>query len=161
MRNFARFATALIVCSANAAAANPSFIFNAVGDPSVFPVLERYLRSTDFVGVQLVAADPQLGQIAGRQQQVDLAPSLAWISIDLRQGCGAGSPGAILYNLGAEASPPQEVADPLGSIASAAQMIHAGGCDQAGILPYGQFWAPLRGLPRRASSIWETARISR
>jgi hypothetical protein len=32
------------------------------------------------------------------------------------------------------------MADPLGSIASAMQMIHAGGCDQAGILPYGQFW---------------------
>jgi hypothetical protein len=140
MRNLARFAAGLIVCSACAAAADPPFIFTALADPSVYPVIEKYFRGADFVGVQMVKADPRLGRIVDRQHQFDVSPSLTRIAGDLSQGCGVGTPGAILYNLSPDASPQPEMTDPIGSIASAAQMIRASGCDQVGILPYGQFW---------------------
>jgi len=49
--------------------------------------------------VQMVRADARLGQIAGRPDKFDMAPSLSRITGEVALGCGEGTPGAILYNL--------------------------------------------------------------
>jgi hypothetical protein len=131
---------AATVAVANAAA--PAFLFDAVADPNVYPVLDKYFRSEDFAGIRMLSADPHLGQILDRSHQVDLADSMARIEADLQLGCGAGSPGTILYQLTVG---PGELAAAPGAIAGAAGKIRSSGCHLVGILPSAEFWGHTAG----------------
>jgi hypothetical protein len=120
-----------------AQAATPSFIFDAVADPQVYPVLDKYFRSSDFASVRMVKADQHLGQILDRDHQVDSAENVARIQEALSLGCGVGSPGTIMYQL---ESGRYDLASAPRNIAGAVDQIRASGCHQAGILPSAEFW---------------------
>ena len=56
---------------------DPSFIFDAAPiDHGVFPVLEKYFQSRDFVGARLLNADSNLRTKIDRTHQVQLANDL-------------------------------------------------------------------------------------
>jgi hypothetical protein len=138
MRNFAVLVSALVAGTITVAqAATPSFIFGAVADPNVYPVLDKYFRSTDFVAIRMIGADQHLSQLLDRAHQVDLADTIGRIQADLDLGCGAGSPGTIWYQ---PAIAPDDLASSPNNIASAANRIHSSGCSLAGILPSAEFW---------------------
>jgi hypothetical protein len=124
-------------------AATPSFLFNAASiDPAVFPVVEKYFRNSDFIGVRVLAAYPRLRQKIDRAHQFELADGLASVQAEVDRGCGAESPGTIWYL--APLAGTREFADPLGSIASAVRKIQASGCHQVGMSPSAQFWGYTR-----------------
>jgi hypothetical protein len=138
MRNLAALVSALVAGTITVAqAAAPSFIFSAIADPNVYPVLDKYFRSTDFVDIRMLSADQHLSQLLDRAHQVDLADTIGRIQADLDLGCGAGSPGTIWYQ---PTIGPYDLASSPNSIASATNRIHSSGCSLAGILPSAEFW---------------------
>ena len=113
--------------------AGPTFLFDSTpADRAVFPVLEKYLQSSDFISDRDMYADPTLHQKIDASHQFELTKSLAWIKQEASGPCSRNSPAALWFQTLAGAP---EVAE----IAVAIRAIHAG-CHQAAILPSAQFW---------------------
>jgi len=113
--------------------ATPTFLFDSTPtDRAVFPVLEKYVQSSDFVSDRDIYADPNLHQKIDASHQFELTKSLAEIEQEALRPCGQNSPAALWFHTLASAP---EVAE----IAAALRAIHSG-CHQAAILPSAQFW---------------------
>jgi hypothetical protein len=146
-RPFLRNAAVLVLFLAmTAIAADPptatSFIFDAAPiDAGVIPIIDKYFRSSDYLGMRVLNAHPSLRQKFDRSHQVELAHSLGEVQAVLNQGCGAGSPGTIWY---VPQRGTNEFTEPVNSIVSAARKIQASGCLYAGMIPSAEFWGYVR-----------------
>ena len=147
--------------SASAAAGSPFFMFSMANpsDPGVFPVLETYFQSIDYVSVGVATADPSLAQRVGNAHQYQLPPSLSSVERQTNYGCSTGIPGLIIYDIEHWAATPQsEQNDPTGSIAQGANVVHAAGCGLSyATAPDGQFMGlpPVSCTPDLSTSIYQ------
>ncbi len=113
--------------------ATPTFLFDATPtDRAVFPVIEKYLQSSDYVSTRDIYADPKLHQNIDASHQFELVKSLAGIEQETLLPCSQNSPAALWLQTGAGAPEVAEIASALRTIRS--------GCHHAAILPSAQFW---------------------
>jgi hypothetical protein len=135
---------ALVLFSPAAYGADPFLIFAADAsytDTATLPVLAKYISQPDFLGYRAVSKQPELRGMVPPAHLVQISSSLSDIQEKLQLGCGPNSPHVIFYQWGDPAyTPPAEMADPLGSFARAAAMVHASGCHSFGFLPEGRFF---------------------
>ncbi len=131
----------LILFVATAHAADPFIIFGPWQDPSLFPIVEKYLHPSDFITAQLAQRDPKLAQRFSREHLVVFAASLPEVHSWMKRGCGAGTPKHIIYQLDHTGrTPANEEANPPRSVAEATSTIRGDGCHEAGTVPAGQYF---------------------
>jgi hypothetical protein len=107
-------------------------------DPQIFPVLEQLLRRGDYVSAKLAGADPSLGRRMGRDHLFVLPGSLA--GVRKHSGCGAGSPGVVVYDIEHWTdTPAAEQRRPGESIAAAARIVQATRCQTYALAPDGEY----------------------
>lgn len=87
--------------STTVSAGSPFFMFSTANpsDAGVFPVLETYFQSIDYVSVGVATADPSLAQQVGNAHQYQLPPSLSSVQTQTNNGCSTGIPGLIIYDI--------------------------------------------------------------
>jgi hypothetical protein len=116
----------------------PFAMFANSTDPSVFPALSQTLQKGDYVSARIAQADPHLGRRIGRDHLFVLPGSLSGVRKHL--GCGPDSPGLVMYDIEHWTDTPDaEQQHPGESIAAAARLVHAAGCQRFGLAPDGEF----------------------
>lgn len=147
--------------SATVPASSPFFMFSTANprDSGVFPVLETYFQSIDYVSIGVATADPSLAQRVENAHQYQLPPRLSSVQTQTNNGCSTGRPGLIIYDIEHwSATPQSEQNDPTGSIAQGANIVHAAGCGLSyGTAPDGQFMGlpPASCTPDLSTSIYQ------
>ena len=96
-------------------------------------MLEKYLRSSDFISDRDIQAAPNLSQKIDSSHQFDLVKTLYGIELEAARPCSKKSPQALWFQ-------PLAGGHEIESIATALRAIHVGGCSHAGIIPSAQFW---------------------
>ncbi len=101
-------------------------------------ILDRYVTSGDYLGLQVAAEFPELQKRVGRSHLYVLPPSIKAVAHHAA-GCGDGTAGLVLYDIeNWAATPAEEQADAPRAIARAKAAARAGECTEFGISPDGQ-----------------------
>lgn len=123
--------------------AAPFLMFANSSDPTVFPVLEKFLTRADYVSAKIASKAPALARRIEPQHQYVLPGSLA--GVKKNSGCNADNPaftkpGLVMYDIEHWTdTPASEQAQPAKSVAAAARIVHAGKCQQFALAPDGEY----------------------
>jgi len=103
-------------------------------------VLSRHTTERDYLSAHVLREFPEIGQRVARARRYVLPTSVAEVQRESAKGCGADTPGLILYN-GEHwpGTPTNEQADLPAAIARAKEFAAGSGCHEFGVAPDGAF----------------------
>jgi hypothetical protein len=137
-------AIALLILLPHAGAA-PFLMFASTSDPTVFPVLEKFLTREDYAGAKIAAKAPAIARHIESQHQFVLPGSIE--GVKKYAGCAATDPGIVMYDIEHWTdTPASEQSQPAKSVAAAARIVHASKCQQFALAPDGQFMGLKEGV---------------
>ena len=124
----------------------PFFMFttskfgNAGERTDALNTLSTYATSADYLSFGLGELSPPLADRVGRAHLYVLPPSLKSVQRQASAGCGAGTPGLIIYDGEHwQDTPPVEQADMAGAVERGKGLTQPSGCYDYGIAPDGQY----------------------